>query len=410
MNAQTNQPTIQPTNHPTIQLSNQPIIHLSTQLTALITTPDTALWTSWNNAYHGWLQAKRRLSDAGNTVRTYQTAYRQFYQWANTAPWDITPDHAAAWADYLSAHGRANGRGGLKPSTINLKLAALASFYDHILKHTDLWPADRRNPFHTVERTKITPYGHAAYPTHSQARQLLQTCNRRYLTGRRDYALILAYLTTGHRASEILNLTWGQLQADRPRIRAKGNKTIRSAFGLQTRQAILDYIKADGRLSCIREDDYIFIPIDPTRAQRLRTEKPLPGAYVVYHLADPTHTRDFDTYAEAALYHDLLLDYEQPTLLKRNRPLTNAQVNRSLKKYAARAGIDPKKAHLHGLRHAFGRHMADTMRTATGAVDYELLQKQLGHTGIATTQIYAETILDGGNPYLANIEADLISK
>ncbi len=52
-----------------------------------------------------------------------------------------------------------------------------------------------------------------------------------------------------------------------------------------------------------------------------------------------------------------------------------------LLKYAGRAGID-KKVHPHMIRHTFATHLLD------GGADLRVVQELLGHTDLASTQIY----------------------
>jgi len=335
---------------------------------------DTPLWIAWEAAQNAWLESKRRRSGGDNTVRAYSLAVRQFFDWSGVEPWRVSPGHAQEWAVYLSAvgaHGPAVPTAApLAQSTVGLKLAALSSLYDYVQRrytfqtrdgrHASLWPADKANPFGTVERPKISQYGRATYPTTPELKAILAEINTNCLLGKRDFALLYTFSTTCRRASEVLNMRWGDL-----RELGDGNWAFDYRYkGGDQRQAVLDrrayaaicaYLQADGRpIGDMQAGDYIWIPLYPDRIQRLRPDA----------TPDP------------------------------NRPISNHQANQVLKKYARRCDIDPPRAHIHGLRHAGARLRVEQMRDAGRGVDYMELKQLLGHSSLAVTQIYSEIVLE----------------
>ena len=68
-------------------------------------------------------------------------------------------------------------------------------------------------------------------------------------------------------------------------------------------------------------------------------------------------------------------------LSRRGRPLRREAIWEMVKKYAARIGA-PRDISPHSLRHSFATHML------AGGADLRQVQELLGHASIATTQIY----------------------
>jgi site-specific recombinase XerD len=346
-------------------------------LASAIVVDEIPQWAAWSAAEHAWLESKRRRSGGENTVRTYKIALTQFFAWSGARPWEVGPGHAQHWAVHLATEGKEETdpetgvtvRGPLSEATVSLKLAALSSFYDFVQrrytfpgpdgKYATLWPADRANPFAVVERPKISPYGRAKYPTTDELQAMLSEINTACLTGKRDFALLYTLSTTCRRASEVLNMQWGDIQrlADGNysfQYRYKGGDLRRAVLTRQAFQAICAYLVADDRPpETMQDEDYIFIPLYPNRIKRLR-----PDAEV-----DP------------------------------NQPLSNHQANAILKKYARRCGVDLDKAHLHALRHAGARLRVEQMKDG-GGVDYLELMQLLGHSSLSVTQIYSQNVLE----------------
>ena len=66
--------------------------------------------------------------------------------------------------------------------------------------------------------------------------------------------------------------------------------------------------------------------------------------------------------------------------------LTRQRFHQMLKELAVRVGIDPKKVHPHVIRHSFATHLLNS------GVDLRVLQELLGHSDIATTEIYTHIL------------------
>lgn len=73
--------------------------------------------------------------------------------------------------------------------------------------------------------------------------------------------------------------------------------------------------------------------------------------------------------------------YGKPTPAE-EQPITGHALNKALKKYARRAGLDPEQVSLHSLRHLG----AELFQQASG--DIQQTQAFLDHAHVNTTQIY----------------------
>ncbi len=69
-------------------------------------------------------------------------------------------------------------------------------------------------------------------------------------------------------------------------------------------------------------------------------------------------------------------------LNRSGKPISRIYFFKQVKKYAMQVGIDPETISPHTLRHCFATHMLE------GGAQLRAVQEMLGHTNIATTQIY----------------------
>ncbi len=337
--------------------SDSPVSGPRSPVASLASAP---LWLTWDLARDAWLEAHRARSAA--TARTYDESYHTFFAWAKVQPWLVTPALAIGYARHLREAGRA-------PATVNLRITGMFGFYDFVQRRylvpgengqQSLWPKDRLNPFAAVEHQRISPYGRARYPTTAELKRLLASIDTTSRLGKRDYALILTIAATCLRSSAVLSLRWGDIE---PRDDDQYNLSYTNKGGLKRRAvlpaqafaSICDYLRADSRPpETMHPHDTIFIAVYLDRSANL------------------PHGRRSDPGA----------------------PLSNDVANRLLKKYARRAGVDPSKAHVHGLRHAGARLRIEQARAANQRIDLLELMNVLGHRSIAITQIYADTVAD----------------
>ena len=89
----------------------------------MVVVDDSPQWMAWEGARRAWLDSKRRRTGGENTVMAYQTAFKQFFEWAPVPPWQVSSVVAQEWAIHLEQLG-------LSEASVALKLAALSSFYN----------------------------------------------------------------------------------------------------------------------------------------------------------------------------------------------------------------------------------------------------------------------------------------
>ena len=168
--------------------------------------------------------------------------------------------------------------------------------------------------------------------TDTEQEALLSQPNPRYPTGERNRALLRLMLDTGLRLSEATALRWRDIDL------TTGKLMVRQGKG------------AKDRTLWIGDED-----LDMLRSWRERQAKDIAGT--------PEHV--FTTLE--------------------GKPISGRYVQAMVKRYAARAGIT-KDVHPHTLRHSFA---TDLYRQTT---NIRLTQKALGHSNLATTQIYTHIV------------------
>lgn len=177
----------------------------------------------------------------------------------------------------------------------------------------------------------VTPKKLPTVLTEDEQARLLEQPNPRYPTGERNQTMLNLMLNTGLRLAEVTALRWRDLDL------TTGKLMVRRGKG------------AKDRSLWVAEAD-----IDRLRSWRERQ---------VAECSECDHT--FTTLE--------------------GRPLDHRYVQRMVKRYAVKAGIE-KDITPHTLRHSFA---TDLYRETT---NIRLTQKALGHSNLATTQIYTHIV------------------
>jgi integrase/recombinase XerC len=86
--------------------------------------------------------------------------------------------------------------------TINQRLTAISSFFAAAIARG----LRVDNPANGVKRKAVNPYGKASFLEAEQDLQLLQAVDRNTAKGKRDYAILLIFLTTAVRIDAVANL------------------------------------------------------------------------------------------------------------------------------------------------------------------------------------------------------------
>ena len=264
---------------------------------------------------------------APNTQAAYSLAWRQLEAFRGALD-GLEYQDIAAWVADLRTKKRSS-------STIALKLAAVSSYFAFLERDLRLQvqnPACGR-----MLRPKVALYGKATHLDQQSVKKLLWELNRAKPVGARDYALILAYIVTMRRNTELRMLKYGDISFSSGAVwytwSGKGKTDQRFELPAEVWEAIEYYLKVSGRLATIQPGDYIFSSISSAG----------------------------------------------------RRPLTMRWVNRMLKRHLRRAGLD-EKIHIHSLRHT-----GALLRKAAG-INPADISADLGHSNLAVTSIYLQAI------------------
>jgi site-specific recombinase XerD len=271
-------------------------------------------------------------------LRAKQQAAAEFFSHCRKLPGEVRPDDVEGWRKALEERG-------FKPATVYARLSRLSSFYEWAMRDPQLAGLVKKNPVRLAR-----PKAPKACQTESvkslddeQVSKLLKSVGERAVAGdvvgKRDYALLLLFVTTGMRRQEVIGLRGSDMELRREdliiRCRVKGGDYIaRSVEEPLVREALLDYLRSCERLNALSSERPVW-----TRHDRAGK----PGA-----------------------------------------PLTSHAFAKNLKRYAREAGIG--KIHIHQTRHTFARVVSEETGSLTET------QEALGHKNLATTRAYVQRI------------------
>lgn len=292
------------------------------------------------NAIHLWAAATTDAESAcrQDLLRSKQQVVASFFAHCGKHPGEVTALDVQGWRDVLEGKG-------FKPATVYARISRLSSFYTWVMRDPALGPFIKGNPADFARPKCPRPYQTESSKAldDEQVGALVRVVRRKAeagdVVGKRDYALLLLFITTGMRRQEVIGLRVSDLELREDglvvRCRVKGGDYVgRAVDEPLVREALLDYLKSSGRANALGSDRPLWTRHD--RAGRA-------GA-----------------------------------------PLSSHSFSKNLKGYARAAGIG--KIHIHQTRHTFARIISEE----TGSIIET--QDALGHKNLATTRVYVGRI------------------
>jgi site-specific recombinase XerD len=288
------------------------------------------------NAIHLWAAATTDSESACSLdlLRSKRQAVSSFFAYSGKHPDEVTALDVKSWRDALEGKR-------FKPATVYARISRLSSFYTWVMRDPALGQFITSNPAQNARPKCPKPYQTESSKAldDDQIGALMRIVMEKAATGdvvgKRDYALLLFFITTGMRRQEVVGLRGSDIELRKDnlvmRCRVKGGDYIgRAVNEALVREALLDYLKSCDRMNALGSDRPLWTRHD--RAGR-------PGA-----------------------------------------PLSSHSFSKNLKGYARAAGIE--KIHIHQTRHTFARIISEE----TGSIVET--QDALGHKNLATTRVY----------------------
>ncbi len=156
----------------------------------------------WQRTVLAFLSEKERRSGSRRTIESYARMLWPFLTRVG-APNLVTAAHVLAWAYGVGASGR-------EPSsaTVGARIACLSSYYRFLIRMN----VTTSNPCDALERPRTTQ-AVARGLSAEEVRRLLAVVPDT-VAGRRDRALLLFFVLTGRRRSEVIGLTAGDISVE----------------------------------------------------------------------------------------------------------------------------------------------------------------------------------------------------
>lgn len=269
-----------------------------------------------------------------------------FFAFVSKPPQYVQPRDIDAWQDVLRNERQ------LSSASVYAYSSRVSSFYSWLMEDERMRETITHNPVDMARPKPPKAYQNSQALTDEELDALLNVVRAEAdagsVTARRDYALLLFFVLTGHRRAEVLRLKWGDVKRNGKltvRFLVKGGDYETEEVDTLCHDALVDYLTAAGRL-----DD-------------MTPETPLWTGH--------------DRAGQAS------------------GALSSHAFAKNLKRYARDAGLD--SVHVHQLRHTVARIVGED----TG--DMTAIQRVLGHKNLATTRVYAQRVTTKKNTHSSAI-------
>lgn len=308
-----------------------------------------------------WLLEKYRQTRSVKTRQTYQSTLQQYRAALQQQGLDLDSEadlprlvSTARLFSVFSARGK-----DVSVATSNLRLSILSSFYEFAVRNDLL----NVNPIDKIKRGKSQRYqgAHALQPEIVQAR--LRSIDTSTLDGQRDRALLLVYLQTCRRLSEVSSLLWRDVLIQTQVGRAGKTEEL----------VTLTFERCKGAKKMV---DQLPARVSAALLQWLRSY----------------YGEDLPLASDAPVWVALAAGGRNGK--NKGNQLGNQAIADICKKY-----LGTSKVHT-------TRHTGTVLRLKAGATVQDI-KKQLGHDSLATTDYYIEVLLNEPDTHAEAVEAQL---